>query len=159
PWSARRDASGRARTFTRSPRSTRFFTSRPPRKPVPPVTRTFRAMARTVEVSLGHCQPARLPRSCRAPVPPRYAFFMLPSSHHPLHPATQRRTVPRDPLSVSVSCVSDLFDGPVQFDARDVSSRGIFVRSPLLLHPGDNVLVSFEVPGTRHRFIFDASVA
>jgi hypothetical protein len=61
-------------------------------------------------------------------------------------------------VSLETSVFGGLFEMPVAVDAADLSPGGLFLNTDLLLEPGERLLLSFEVPGTRHRVFVGGSV-
>lgn len=70
----------------------------------------------------------------------------------------RRRGERRLSVSLSASVFCNYFDKPVDVSAIDVSPSGMFLESNLLLHAGERVLVSFQIPGSAHRILVGADV-
>jgi hypothetical protein len=70
----------------------------------------------------------------------------------------ETRGEPRTPVQIPTAILSEHFDAPVEVECTDLSPRGMFLASDLLLAPGDRVLVAFIPPGTWHRIVTDAQV-
>ena len=61
--------------------------------------------------------------------------------------ATEQRREPRAPLQARFSARDARGAGTLTFTSEDVSTGGAFLKSDLLLEPGESLALQFEVPG------------
>jgi hypothetical protein len=76
-------------------------------------------------------------------------FKEAPSFDAPATRLRSRRRSLRRAVTLDCKLESDVWDGSVVLSATDLSTEGLWVETPYALHEGEELVVSFELPGTR----------
>jgi uncharacterized protein (TIGR02266 family) len=77
----------------------------------------------------------------------------------PSDPGAPLRRYVRKPVAAQLRCRGTMGPGHLFFDTQDLSVGGAFLRADLLLEPGEELEVEFELPGVSRAFHARARVA